>query len=134
MLPEGAHIRGERLQRTPGDERSQRPDGSDAYFVPTPDGKSHAMPLQARGMIGLQNHVGRGIIRVVIHGIRTGQGSRRRETNIVCLNTNNSERHNTSPSAEDRLSILTIRDLPCILISVYRIQYAAQKIKSFAAR
>src|SRR5207247_923835 len=64
IAPEGAHIRGERLQGASDDERGQRPDGGDANLVSTPDGKGQAMPFQARGMVGLQNYVGRGIIRV----------------------------------------------------------------------
>src|SRR6266536_2684530 len=97
--PEGAHIGGERLQSVSDNERGQRPDGGDANLVSTSDSKGHAMPFQASGMVGLQNHVGCGIIRVVIHGIRASQGPRRRKTNLICLDTNNSERHNTSPSS-----------------------------------
>ena len=97
IAPEGAHIRGERLQGASDDERGQRPDGGDANLVSTPDGKGQAMPFQARGMVGLQNYVGRGIIRVVIHGIGTDQGPRRRKTNVVGMDINNSERQNSSP-------------------------------------
>src|SRR6266487_1626092 len=97
--PEGAHIGGERRQSVSDDERGQRPDGGDANLVSTSDSKGHAMPFQASRMVGLQNHIGCGIIRVVIHGIRASQGSRRRKTNIICLDTNNSEHHNTSPSS-----------------------------------
>src|SRR6266536_4970893 len=97
--PEGAHIGGERLQSVSDNERGQRPDGGDENLVSTSDSKGHAMPFQASGMVGLQNHVCCGIIRVVIHVIGAIQGPRLRKTNIICLDTNNSERHNTSPSS-----------------------------------
>jgi hypothetical protein len=80
-----------------GDKRGQRPDGGDTDLVSTPDGKGQAVPFQAGGMVGPQNNVGRGIIRVVIHGIGTGEGARRWKTNIICVNTDNSEWQNSSP-------------------------------------
>ncbi len=95
MPPEGAHIRGERFQGTSDDERGQRADRSDTDLVPTPDGKGQAVPLQARGMVGLQHNIGRGIIRVIIHGVGTGKALRGRETNIVRMDINNGERQSS---------------------------------------
>src|SRR6266702_6862694 len=101
MPPEGAHITSERLQSTSDDEWGQRTDGCDANLVPAPDSKGQTMPFQARGMVCLQNHISCGVIRIVIHSIRSSEGPRRRETNIVCLDINNSDRHNTSPSTPE---------------------------------
>src|SRR5215472_5926600 len=99
MSPESAHISGERFKSTPNNEWGQCVDRGDADFVSTADGKGKAMPFQARRVVGLQNNIGRGIIRVVIHGIRTGQALRRRETNIVRVDINDGERQSSSPFA-----------------------------------
>src|SRR6266568_2789468 len=101
MPPEGMHITSERLQGTSDHEWGQRPDGCDANLVPAPDSKGQTVPFQACGMVCLQNHIGCGVIRIVIHSIRSSEGPRRRETNIVCLDINNSDRHNTSPSTPE---------------------------------
>src|SRR5207302_5467634 len=130
MPPEGMHITSERLQGTSDHEWGQRPDGCDANLVPAPDSKGQSMPFQSHGMVGLQNHIGCGVIRIVIHRIRSSKGPRRRETNIVCLDINNSDRHNTSPStheirsyfrcAEDRSPLPGVRGIPEKLLFPFR--------------
>src|SRR5574337_128565 len=99
----------------PDDEGSQRPNGRDTQLVSAPDGKGHAMPLQTRH-ICTQHHIGGGIVRVTIHGIGTSQRTRRRETNVMDLDINNSERQSllllldnclTKPALQPNPSVAT---------------------------
>src|SRR5947209_1607801 len=91
MPPECPHIMGERLQGMPDNEWGQCLNCGHTEFVSTPDSKGHAMPLQTCRVVGLQNHVGGGIVRGGIHGIGPGKRPRRGEANVIGLDINNGE-------------------------------------------
>jgi hypothetical protein len=75
MSPEPAHIFRDPTQIEPDDQMFHRPDGRAANLVAAPDRESQAVAFETRA-VGSQDDIGRRIIRIGVHGVRTIQALR----------------------------------------------------------
>jgi hypothetical protein len=82
MAPEAAHVGGDPFQVEPDHQALHRADGGAADLVATPDGEGQAVPFEARG-VGFQHHVGGGVVRVGVHGVRAVEELRGREAHVL---------------------------------------------------
>ena len=79
--PEARHVTLEFLQRPPDDQRGNRPNACDANLRAAAEREGEAVALDAR-LVGLEDHVGRRVIRIGVHRIGTVQLARGREADV----------------------------------------------------
>jgi hypothetical protein len=85
--PEGAHVLCERLQGLPDDERSQSFDSGDAQLVAPPDSEREAVTFRIR--VGFEDHVGRRVVGVLVHGVGAGEVFRGGEADVAGYDVGN---------------------------------------------
>jgi hypothetical protein len=71
------------LEREAGDERLERADRGDLHVVAAPDREREPVALEPVPGVGPDHHVGGGVVRVRVHGIRPVEVQGRGEADVV---------------------------------------------------
>lgn len=69
------NIGSERLEFPAQHQRLHRLDRGDADLVAAADGKDQSMPFVPLGTIGMEDQIGGGIVRILVHRIGTGKAA-----------------------------------------------------------
>ncbi len=81
VAPESAHVRHDFLKRVSYNPWSERLNCRDAQFITSAEGEGQPMTFMIS--IGLENDIGRGVVRIRIHRVGPVQLSRRVKARIV---------------------------------------------------
>src|ERR1019366_10101790 len=82
-VPESAQIGNYRFQRRAHHEMLQCAHRRDADLVAAPKGEGNSVAFERVARVGLQHYVSGGIVRVGMHGVRAGQRSRSRCSDVT---------------------------------------------------
>ncbi len=83
--PEAAQVGLDSLHRPTDDERRQRPGGGDADLRAPADREGEPVPLEPVVLVGAQDDVRRGVVRIRVHRVRAVERARGREPDVAGL-------------------------------------------------
>ena len=81
QAPEATHVRQDLVHVQADDQRFDGADSRHRHLVAPPDGEDETIAVLASG--GVDDHVSRRVVGVLVHGVRTVEGTRRREADVA---------------------------------------------------